>query len=165
MLDILPTLPPQQIISEYHKGLIMLIAVVVNNEIEKLGESLELFPEYRESKFSKEFLTNNNIMFVSLYKPHDKTTQKLQSVEPYIEGEFVYIVSAVEKTQEDYDLERQAKEQEIREKRNKLLIDCDWTQISDAPVDNLAWAVYRQALRDITLQAGFPFTVDFPVNP
>lgn len=143
----------------------MLIAVVVNNEIEKLGESLELFPEYRESKFSEEFLTNNNIMFVSLYKPHDKTTQKLQGVEPYIEGEFVYIVSVVEKTQEDYDLERQAKEQEVREKRNKLLIDCDWTQVADAPIDKTTWATYRQALRDITAQEGFPFNVVFPTPP
>jgi hypothetical protein len=46
-----------------------------------------------------------------------------------------------------------------------LLTQSDWTQLADAPVDKAAWAVYRQALRDITLQAGFPFTVDFPVAP
>lgn len=42
--------------------------------------------------------------------------------------------------------------QKIREKRNKLLAECDWTQVPDAPLDDKrreAWRQYRQALRDI----------------
>jgi hypothetical protein len=40
---------------------------------------------------------------------------------------------------------------EMREKRNRLLIECDWTQGVDVPDDiKLAWQPYRQALRDIT---------------
>jgi hypothetical protein len=49
----------------------------------------------------------------------------------------------------------------IRAERNKLLADCDWTQLPDAPVDAAAWAVYRQALRDITTQAD-PFNIIWP---
>ena len=52
-----------------------------------------------------------------------------------------------------------------REKRNVLLQQSDWTQVADAPVDQSAWAVYRQALRDITAQAGFPETINWPVAP
>lgn len=37
----------------------------------------------------------------------------------------------------------------------------DWTQLANAPVDKTAWAVYRQALRDITEQAD-PFNITWP---
>lgn len=40
----------------------------------------------------------------------------------------------------------------VRNRRNKLLSESDWTQISDAPVDKQAWADYRQALRDLPSQ-------------
>jgi hypothetical protein len=49
----------------------------------------------------------------------------------------------------------------IRAERNKLLAACDWTQLPDAPVNTAAWAVYRQALRDITTQAN-PFNIVWP---
>lgn len=51
-----------------------------------------------------------------------------------------------------------------RTDRNKRLADCDWTQLSDAPVDTLAWSTYRQALRDITTQAD-PFNIVWPEAP
>lgn len=53
----------------------------------------------------------------------------------------------------------------VRDQRNTKLKDSDWTQVADAPVDKTAWATYRQALRDITTQEGFPWTIDWPVNP
>ena len=43
---------------------------------------------------------------------------------------------------------------QVRAQRNALLAECDWTQVADAPVDDLAWAAYRQALRDIPDQVG-----------
>lgn len=53
----------------------------------------------------------------------------------------------------------------IRTSRNKRLADCDWTQLSDAPVDAAPWAAYRQELRDITGQAGFPWEINWPEEP
>jgi hypothetical protein len=53
----------------------------------------------------------------------------------------------------------------IRADRTKRLADSDWTQLSDAPVTGTAWATYRQALRDITSQAGFPWTITWPDAP
>jgi Phage tail assembly chaperone protein len=35
--------------------------------------------------------------------------------------------------------------------------------LTDAPVNKAAWATYRQALRDVTAQTGFPWTVEWPV--
>lgn len=53
----------------------------------------------------------------------------------------------------------------VRTQRGAKLKDSDWTQVADAPVDQAAWAVYRQALRDITGQEGFPWTIDWPIAP
>ena len=53
----------------------------------------------------------------------------------------------------------------LREDRSQLLTASDWTQVIDAPVDQAAWAAYRQALRDLPQQAGFPTTITWPVKP
>lgn len=53
----------------------------------------------------------------------------------------------------------------VRDERNKRLAECDWTQLADAPVDDATWAVYRQALRDIPTQAGFPWNITWPAKP
>lgn len=55
--------------------------------------------------------------------------------------------------------------EEVREIRDRLLSKSDWTQIADAPVDKTAWAEYRQKLRDVPQQSGFPAEVDWPVKP
>lgn len=49
----------------------------------------------------------------------------------------------------------------IRAERNRLLAASDWTQLPDASADAAAWAIYRQALRDITTQAN-PFNIVWP---
>jgi hypothetical protein len=54
---------------------------------------------------------------------------------------------------------------QVRAERNGKLTASDWTQIADCTADKAAWATYRQALRDITTQAGFPWTIDWPVAP
>ena len=52
----------------------------------------------------------------------------------------------------------------IRAERNKLLVESDWTQLPDAPVDAAAWATYRQALRDVTDQPN-QFAIVWPQGP
>ena len=58
-----------------------------------------------------------------------------------------------------------AKEAEVRQQRNQLLSACDWTQLPDAPVPAAPWAAYRQELRDVTAQAGFPWEITWPEAP
>ena len=53
----------------------------------------------------------------------------------------------------------------IRVERNNKLKESDWTQIVNSTADKTAWATYRQALRDITAQSGFPWTVTWPDVP
>ena len=45
------------------------------------------------------------------------------------------------------------------------LVTSDWTQVLDAQVDRTAWAFYRQTLRDMTMQLGFPWDVTWPQEP
>lgn len=54
---------------------------------------------------------------------------------------------------------------QARAQRNAILASSDWTQVPDAPVDQAAWATYRQALRDITAQDGFPTEINWPALP
>lgn len=53
----------------------------------------------------------------------------------------------------------------MRKQRDEKLAECDWTQVDDAPVDKAAWATYRQTLRDVTAQSGFPWTITWPSKP
>jgi len=57
-------------------------------------------------------------------------------------------------------------EMEVRFQRNQLLAQTDWTQMPDVPqATKDLWAPYRQALRDVPQQAGFPTDVTWPVPP
>jgi hypothetical protein len=53
---------------------------------------------------------------------------------------------------------------QVRLWRNSELARTDWTQVADAPVDAAAWAVYRQALRDLpsTINIADPVLPDPP---
>jgi hypothetical protein len=53
----------------------------------------------------------------------------------------------------------------VRADRDTRLSACDWTQVADAQVDKAVWATYRQALRDVPAQAGFPHDVTWPEQP
>ena len=62
----------------------------------------------------------------------------------------------------------------IRSERDRKLTETDWrviVEVEKAAIDGLGiqyptvWSDYRQALRDITKQPGFPLTVDWPVPP
>jgi hypothetical protein len=53
----------------------------------------------------------------------------------------------------------------IRSKRDAKLQESDWTQLPDVPITTKElWAVYRQALRDVTLQTD-PFNIIWPTPP
>lgn len=53
-----------------------------------------------------------------------------------------------------------------RAKRYKLLLECDWTQTTDqTEATKLLWQSYRQGLRDVTSQDGFPNNIVWPIKP
>ena len=57
---------------------------------------------------------------------------------------------------------------DVLSKRQRLLYASDWTQIPNNPLTSAqqdAWATYRQELRDIPSQSGYPFNVIWPTPP
>ena len=55
---------------------------------------------------------------------------------------------------------------EATTRRNRLLYETDWTQMPDVTLaTKTAWATYRQALRDITEQSGYPTNIIWPTPP
>ena len=61
-----------------------------------------------------------------------------------------------------------AQKDSIKLQRNQILQQSDWTQIPNSPLtpeQQDAWAAYRQELRDVTLQSGYPFNVVWPTPP
>lgn len=62
------------------------------------------------------------------------------------------------------DLPREQAEANIRAERGRLIADTDWMALSDN-VMSAENAAYRQALRDVTSQGGFPYAVDWPIKP
>jgi hypothetical protein len=73
----------------------------------------------------------------------------------------------------DYDtkqwvLDYPTQETVVKQKRDDFLYKSDWTQIPNNPLtteQQQAWAVYRQELRDVTSQSGYPFNVIWPTPP
>lgn len=57
---------------------------------------------------------------------------------------------------------------ELRQKRNALLVACDWTQARDSPLtleQQDTWSTYRQALRDLPANTPDPTNVTWPTPP
>lgn len=57
------------------------------------------------------------------------------------------------------------KAQQLRGERNWMLLETDWMMLSDSDAPSQQWLDYRQALRDVTSQAGFPDSVTWPTKP
>jgi hypothetical protein len=98
---------------------------------------------------------------ITVWKPYDHTTEKLVSAAPHLYDGMCCIVDVEPLTAEELQSRIDTQWSVIRSQRNQMLKDSDWTQLSDSPVDKAAWALYRQALRDITTQPD-PFNISWP---
>jgi len=72
---------------------------------------------------------------------------------------FVSILGNDDEVSDDLYLAR------MRHWRDTELARTDWTQVADAPVDKAAWAIYRQALRDLPASNTDPRKIELPVAP
>ena len=115
---------------------------------------------------SDEFLLENQAYRVNTFKSYNERTEKLVSCDAYIEDGWAYTIRIENKTEEEIETDKNSKSAKIRYERNARLLDSDWTQGKDIPDEiSLVWATYRQQLRDITNQEGFPYDVIWPLSP
>ena len=147
----------------------MLIALVNDGAVIKVADYRTLFPNTSFSGApTKQFLLDNSCLPVDLFLPHDNATEKLVSCDPYVDGDVVRTVRVEAKTQADIDADTASLAAKARQQRDTLLAQSDWRVIRQAETGAAMadeWVSYRQALRDITGQEGFPRDIIWPVNP
>jgi hypothetical protein len=89
----------------------------------------------------------------------------VDGVEQDSEGRWFTKWSVADMDQTAKDAVDAAQAQAMRTDRNEKLAKCDWTQLADSTADKTAWATYRQALRDVPSQTGFPWEITWPTQP
>lgn len=96
----------------------------------------------------------------------DFDTERLEEGTPNFDGtQWNQVWNLVPLTAEEQQQITENKASRIRAERNQRLTNCDWTQLADNTADTNAWAAYRQALRDLPAQAGFPHEITWPTEP
>jgi hypothetical protein len=129
----------------------------------KAANPLTSFP----AEANDEMLASYGVQRVFFSTPPAITaTQVLEEGTPvFVDNRWTQSWTVRDMTAEEVASRDNAKADAVRAERNAKLEASDWTQVADAPVDKAAWATYRQALRDISSQAGFPWVVDLPTIP
>ena len=102
-------------------------------------------------------------------QPSLTDTQVLEEGSPVFSTEdqrWTQVWTVRDMTPEEISSREEGQASSVRGQRDSLLVQSDWTQGKDIP-DNVSstWAVYRQALRDIPGQAGFPWVIEWPTQP
>ena len=99
---------------------------------------------------------------------YNPLTHRLQhsNVPELVDGAWVLTKTVVALTAEQIAAATEAKAKEIRKQRDTLLAATDYFALTDVTMD-AAMTTYRQALRDITSHANFPYLTneDWPVAP
>ena len=97
---------------------------------------------------------------------YDASTKTITQTEPTLEnGEWVTNWKVSNLSKEELTARSEQASASVRANRDELLTSCDWTQLPDSPADTEAWTVYRQKLRDLPEQAGFPYEISWPEQP
>jgi len=113
---------------------------------------------------SLEWIAEQGYYVITVWKPYNHATEKLVPAAPHLYDGMCCLVDVEPLTAEELQSRIDTQWDVIRSQRNQMLKDTDWTQLADSPADDLAWAVYRQALRDITTQTD-PFKIVWPKHP
>ena len=139
----------------------MQIAKIKDNKVEAIGEHRALFPNtsFPASGPPADWMTQNSVLPVTVFRSYNGLTEKSTSVDPYIESGVVYLhkIEALDDSQKAaaQTAKDNATAEKAREERNRRLTETDWMANSDVTMTD-AWKTYRQALRDITKHSNWP---------
>jgi hypothetical protein len=98
-------------------------------------------------------------------QPFDPLTQNAEVINPVLEtGVWVQTWSITAASSSEIEQRTADLIQNLKGQRDQYLSETDWMALSDNTLTS-EWASYRQALRDITSQGGFPFSVTWPTKP
>tara|TARA_B000000532_G_C18860749_1_gene403982 strand:+ start:1261 stop:1710 length:450 start_codon:yes stop_codon:yes gene_type:complete len=133
--------------------------------VKSTGSIQELFPNtsFTASGPNANFLAANNVVELVETLTYTTPTQKLVSVEPYIDGGKVYNIKVESTTADEQAALTTTQWYLIRAQRNSLIERTDWRAGSDVTLSD-EWKTYRQALRDVPTQSD-PFNITWPTEP
>lgn len=133
--------------------------------VKSTGSIQELFPNtsFTASGPNANFLAENGVVELVKTLSYTSPTQKLVSVEPYIDSGKVYNVKVESTTTDEQAALTNTQWQLVRTERNVLLERTDWRAGSDLTISD-EWKTYRQALRDVPTQSD-PFNITWPTEP
>lgn len=109
-----------------------------------------------------DWIADQGYYVITVWKPYNHATEKLVPATPHLYEGMCCTVDVEPKTEQELKERIRNEWTAIRQQRNRLLSESDWTQLADSPADKNKWAVYRQELRDITTQED-PFSIVWPV--
>tara|TARA_B100000575_G_C22838569_1_gene491681 strand:- start:17 stop:451 length:435 start_codon:yes stop_codon:yes gene_type:complete len=143
----------------------MKYAIIDGTVVKSTGIIQELFPNtsFTATGPNADFLAENNVVELVETLTYTTPTQKLSTVDAYVQDGKAYNVK-VESTTADEQAElSNSKWSEIRRERNLKLQETDWRAFSDLTLSD-EWKTYRQALRDVPTQSD-PFNITWPTKP
>tara|TARA_B100000927_G_C16459932_1_gene467429 strand:+ start:1751 stop:2185 length:435 start_codon:yes stop_codon:yes gene_type:complete len=143
----------------------MKYAIIDGTTVKNTGTIQKLFPNtsFSVAGPNADFLTENNVVELVQTLTYTRPTQKLTTVDAYVDSGKVYTVKVESTTSDEQtDLTNQ-QWVNVRSERDLKLQDTDWRASSDLTLSD-DWKTYRQALRDITTQSD-PFNITWPTKP
>lgn len=131
------------------------------------GTSLPNFNEITDMEvLDKRLAVWNMCRVMPTTPPSSSFTKNIKEGTPVkVDGVWVQIWDTIDADPREITERSNDRAQHIRYERDVRLKDSDWTQLADSPVDKKVWEQYRQELRNITKQEGFPWSVQWPVKP
>jgi hypothetical protein len=149
-----------------------MFAKIINDVVEKYPYSIgELRKDNPNVSFPKnpkpqEIAPFNAFEVVRTTQPEVDHTQNVgEGVPQKINGVWTQVWNVSNLGEEELAERTEGRAKQVRDERDQKLSKTDWTQVADAPVDKTTWANYRQALRDVPEQNGFPWNVVWPTQP
>ena len=148
----------------------------------KITKSETIYPyslkKLRDDNKNISFPTNPSKELLAKFNVYKVKSKPVKQVDDYrkdvietnpiiLDSEYVQNFEIVDA--DDFTINKRLEQQwgEIRDIRNKLLSESDWTQLRDTPIREPQlgqWQDYRQKLRDITSQPN-PFNINWPTKP
>jgi len=140
-------------------------AIIDGTTVKSTGTIQQLFPNtsFTVAGPNADFLTANNTVELVETLTYTTPTQKLSTVDAYVDSGKAYTVKVESTTSDEQTALINSEWVNIRSQRNYKLKDTDWRASSDLTMSD-AWKTYRQALRDITTQAD-PYNITWPTEP
>jgi hypothetical protein len=117
---------------------------------------------------TNEVLENFGVYPVESVEVTDDYTKNIVEGTPTLSGSvYIQTWNITDATEEEINIKIAEKWLEVRDMRDSLLSQSDWTQFQDSPISGSTlteWQTYRQSLRDITSQSN-PFDLVWPSKP